>query len=67
MSTLERGNEIEDDFYHLKAQEWAVEPHEAKRMIEAAMKDLSKICQLRREIEKQALNPNWHEPGSFPG
>ena len=32
-STLARGDEIEADFYMLKAQEWAVEPEEAKRLV----------------------------------
>ncbi len=40
-TTLERGAEIENDFYHLKAQEWAIEPEEAKRFIEDKMQELS--------------------------
>ncbi len=40
-SALERGVEIEMDFYHLKAQEWAVSYEEAKRFIEDKMRELS--------------------------
>jgi hypothetical protein len=36
-STLERGDEIERNFYRLKAQEWACEPDTVRKLIEAAM------------------------------
>ncbi len=36
-STLERGDEIERDFYRLKAQEWACEPDDAKARIVTAI------------------------------
>lgn len=49
MSTLERGNEIEADFYQLKAQEWAMEPYEAKRLIIAALEPLIKFAIERRK------------------
>lgn len=38
MSTLSRGNDIERDFYQLKAQEWACEPHEAEAIIVILLK-----------------------------
>lgn len=41
-STLARGDEIENDFYHLKAQEWAVNPDSAKVIIESALQDYRK-------------------------
>lgn len=37
MSTLSRGDEIERDYYILKAQEWACEPHEAEEKIKEAL------------------------------
>jgi hypothetical protein len=37
MATLERAEEIENEFYALKAIEWACEPDEAKRLISAAL------------------------------
>ena len=36
-STLARGDEIESDFYMLKAQEWAVEPSVAKQLVTQAL------------------------------
>lgn len=37
MSTLSRGDEIEADFYQLKAQEWACSRDEAKLRVAAAL------------------------------
>ena len=36
-STLVRGDEIENDFYRLKAQEWACEPDDAAKRIRLAL------------------------------
>lgn len=38
-STLARGDEIEADFYRLKAQEWAMSPEQARQKIAAALSD----------------------------
>lgn len=40
LSTLERGDEIEADFYRLKGQEWAVSSETARFVIAAVMHDL---------------------------
>lgn len=37
MSILSRATEIEREFYHLKAQEWACEPKEAEEKISEAL------------------------------
>lgn len=38
-STLERGDDIEQDFFRLKAQEWAMEPQQAEEIIRRRLKD----------------------------
>jgi hypothetical protein len=40
MSTLSDGDEIEERFYQLKAQEWAVSFEQAKELVEAALRDV---------------------------
>jgi hypothetical protein len=50
VSILERGDEIERDFYALKAQEWACEPHEAERHIRASLSHLRDWFAIRRQV-----------------
>lgn len=51
-STLERGDEIEADFYYLKSIEWAVSRSTAKTLIEGKMAELSDaIKQLRNYLD----------------
>lgn len=40
-STLERADEIERDFYRLKAQEWAMEPGQAEQIIRRRLEGAS--------------------------
>lgn len=40
-STLARGDQIERDFYNLKAQEWACEPNEAEHAIRSVLDGLA--------------------------
>lgn len=47
-STLERGDEIEREFFMLKAQEWACEPHEARSHIIAALASVRDFFIARR-------------------
>lgn len=50
MSTLERGEEIEADFYYLKSLEWAISPATAKALIEAKLEDISEAIRQSRGI-----------------
>lgn len=59
-SILERGDEIERDFYALKAQEWACEPDEAKRHIVAALMPVMDFFRRRRDdAALQSAHDEW--------
>jgi len=45
MSTLADGDQIEERFYRLKAQEWACETYQAERAIKAVLEIARVICQ----------------------
>lgn len=45
MSTLSEGDEIEERFYRLKAQEWACETYQAERAIKNVLEIARVICQ----------------------
>lgn len=61
-STLDRGDEIENDFYHLKAQEWAVEPHQAKERILRAIATQDELLTALKWITKSYAHYHGETP-----
>lgn len=55
-STLARGDEIEADFYRLKAQEWAVSPEQARQKIVAALATDAQESERLREALRALLD-----------